>query len=206
MCYNRYNMAKTTSNCLVCQTPFQHKPCRSPKYCSRKCYNARPQEIRKRRGLLARFWGNVHKTANCWFWLGTTVNPTLNGYGTLTIERIGNKNRSILAHRLSWQIHFGPIPDGHCVMHICDMPQCVRPDHLKLGTMAENSRDSFSKGRNGPALRNRPTHAKLTAESVVAIRTAHGNGCPQIDLARKYGVSKQLINLVIKRISWPHIE
>lgn len=89
----------------------------------------------------------------CWIWVGSR---NVKGYGQIQLGRRGL--RPVLAHRASWEIHFGPIPDGQFVMHKCDNPPCVRPDHLRLGSAAENTRDMIAKGRawflNGSATGN----------------------------------------------------
>ena len=89
-----------------------------------------------------RFWPFVNKTESCWLWTGS-CNP--NGYGQISRERRGMN--PVLAHRLSWRIHFGEDPGGNCVLHHCDNPKCVRPDHLFLGDMADNTHDMMKKKR-----------------------------------------------------------
>jgi hypothetical protein len=83
------------------------------------------------------FWSRVHKTDGCWLW---TLKPRSDAYG-----RLGK--RSVPAHRLSWEIHNGPIPPGICVLHHCDTRLYVRPDHLFLGTVADNNKDRDRKER-----------------------------------------------------------
>ena len=91
--------------------------------------------------LPIRFWRFVSKENSCWLWTGK-LNP--DGYGLIrpnpTKEKVG-------AHRISWTLHNGPIPTGLCVLHKCDKPSCVNPDHLFLGTVQDNVDDMRIKGR-----------------------------------------------------------
>lgn len=104
-------------------------------FCSRKCDNASRAE--KKSHPEFRFWKYVNKTEGCWFWTGGLTK----GYGQTNVPK------HTYAHRFSWQIHKGPIPAGQCVLHHCDTPRCVRPDHLFLGTDGDNTRDRIKKGR-----------------------------------------------------------
>ena len=87
-----------------------------------------------------RFWGYVHKTENCWFWVGSCNSD---GYGSLKVNGFSEK-----AHVLSYKMHFGSINGAH-VLHRCDIPQCVRPEHLYLGTHGDNMRDRATAGTMG---------------------------------------------------------
>lgn len=86
-----------------------------------------------------RFWAGVDTTGDCWVWKGSKAGA---GYGVLGIDY-----KSVYAHRFSYELHFGPIPDNLCVLHKCDNPPCVNPDHLFLGTQLDNMDDRNRKGR-----------------------------------------------------------
>lgn len=96
---------------------------------------------RKPQDPLLRFWEKVDKSGDCWLWTAHVAGS--NGYGQFAITHI----RMTMAHRFSYELHYGAIPDGLKVLHSCDTPRCVRPDHLFLGTNADNTADMFAKGR-----------------------------------------------------------
>lgn len=105
-------------------------------------------ELRATDEIVARFWPHVEKSDGCWTWKGRRNRTS---YGILS-----DHHATRLAHRLSYAIAFGLVPEGMQVLHKCDNPSCVRPDHLFLGTPADNARDKCAKGR---ALRRVPvTH------------------------------------------------
>jgi HNH endonuclease len=97
--------------------------------------------LNRRRSLADRFWEKVKKTDGCWEW---TARRLPKGYGTISCV---DHRTSLCAHRVSWELHNGPIPDGMWVLHHCDNPQCANPDHLFLGTHTQNMRDMLAKGR-----------------------------------------------------------
>lgn len=110
---------------------------------------------RRRTPLEARFWSRVRKLeSGCWEWTGCRYGA---GYGV--IGRGGFRGGQTPAHRVSWMIHRGDIPDGLLVCHTCDNPPCVNPDHLFLGTHTDNAHDAKRKGR----LSNGERHAKLVS-------------------------------------------
>src|SRR5690242_13637610 len=99
------------------------------------------KRLTSRTPALQRFWSRVTKTDTCWLWTGFI---TKDGYGRFR----GNDGRKTLAHRYSWELHVGPIPDGRVlVLHTCDNPPCVNPSHLFLGDDAANCFDRDTKWR-----------------------------------------------------------
>lgn len=127
----------------------------------------------------------------CWEWTGAKGD-----YGH------GLHNRSRV-HRLVYEAIYGPIPSGLEVCHHCDNPPCFRPDHLFLGSHADNMADMARKGRSrGP---RRPWKKRLTPDSVRAIRAASAAGASRNALGREYGVSAGCIRLVVTRQTWRHV-
>src|SRR3990170_2373777 len=153
------------------------------KYCSREC--AAKRKTMPVKSIAIRFWNKVNKTDTCWFWTGARNNM---GYGQITLgHRFEGKG---LAHRIAWELINGQLPNGAVLCHICDNPSCVRPDHMFLGTKADNSADMVSKGRSicGEA----HCFAKLTKEQVINIRSECAkNQSKQRDIAKRFGVSEQ---------------
>ena len=121
------------------------------------------------------------------------------------------QSKPIPAHRFSWMLHYGSIPDGLVVMHNCDNPGCVRPDHLALGTQADNIRDRDRKGRTnrwapGSRQGEKSPRAILTEKDVLHIRSIpkHTHGYRKA-LAEKFGVSRQAIDSIRCGTSWRHL-
>lgn len=151
------------------------------------------------RPLEERFWEKVDvrdKTA-CWEWLGS---KTSQGYGCIRMERKTEK-----AHRASWVLHHGAIPEGLHVLHRCDNPSCVNPNHLWLGTNYDNVQDRDQKGRYPWRPGESHPRAKLTEPQVIEIRRRAdgGEGCQAI--AKDYGVSRTTVGDIKYRRSWRHI-
>lgn len=146
-----------------------------------------------RRGLLSveqRFWEKVSKTDGCWEWTGSLNNQ---GYGQIRID-----GKSLLAHRVSWGMAFGPIPDGLLVLHRCDNPPCIRPDHLFLGTFADNSHDMIQKGRQVIRVGEDCVSASLTYRDVATIRELASTGLSSRKLAKQFGVSHTTILDIVR--------
>ena len=169
--------------------------------------------MRKRRPLAERFWEKVKKTDGCWLWAGGTLKS---GYGAISAG--GRCSRSLRAHRVSYELFFGPIPEGLEVMHTCDTPLCVKPTHLFTGTHADNMADMARKKRSTLGDRNpsrlypervakgeKNGHAKLTEEKICEIRAAVGRGEIQSVLAAQYGVCQANISMIANGKRWHHI-
>lgn len=107
-----------------------------------------------------RFWARVEKTDRCWVWNGSLFSGS--PYG-----QVKQNGKTKQVHRVSWELHFGAIPDGLCVCHKCDNPPCVRPDHLFLGTNHDNVMDSVMKGRNY-FIKSPPMHNPALLEKVIS--------------------------------------
>lgn len=143
----------------------------------------------------------VDDDTSCWLWIGSRL-PR--GYGRFyPALKVG-----LNAHRVSWEMANGQlVPDGLDVMHACDNPPCVRPDHLSVGTKSENMRDAVAKGRmrgvSMPGVRH-PNH-KLTDESIVDIRARYTAGERRQAIADRYKVSRHLIKLIGRRKAWRHV-
>lgn len=100
------------------------------------------------RPLVERFWSKVRKSDGCWEWTAARRGP---GYGV--IGRGGRADGVAPAHVVSWEIHFGAVPIGLFVLHHCDNPPCVRPDHLHLGTKGDNTREMIERDRQPSQMR-----------------------------------------------------
>lgn len=147
-----------------------------------------------------RFWEKVDKNGSggCWLWIGALDGS---GYGSIAVNRIATK-----AHRYSWELHFGEIPAGLLVCHKCDVRNCVRPDHLFLGTPDDNMKDKKAKGRETHFYGEQNHSSKLTEEQareILAIVKASGE--TQTEIAKKFGVSRGMVGLIASAKNWVHI-
>lgn len=154
---------------------------------------------------MKRFWNKVSKGRGCWEWHGA---KNSNGYGNIRVS--GN---TVTAHRLAWYFSHGVIPAGVQVLHKCDNKGCVRPSHLFLGTQLDNIADMVRKGRSktcGNALKNirgeNNWHAQLTEKQIRQIRIAYAAGMRQQRLADKYHTTQSNISLIVRSISWVHVQ
>lgn len=156
----------------------------------------KPQTIEQK------FWKHVTPCGDdeCWVWQGRAYS---NGYGAITVSSRGH----LLAHRVSYELHKGPIPDKQMICHKCDNPPCVNPAHLFAGTALENMQDMERKGRRarvGSLGENHPRH-KVSESDVLEIRALWMQGIPQTEIAKRFGIVKQQVNNIVHRISWKHV-
>jgi hypothetical protein len=147
------------------------------------------------------FWSNVSWAySGCWLWQRF---KDINGYGVAQFN-----GRHWKTHRISYFLQKGDIPDNLCVLHTCDTPACVNPEHLWLGTMKQNTHDMLKKERDGHTAHIGVDNgrAKLTEAQVLEIRSLYITTATSYKkLASAFGVSPNMIQFIIKRQSWKHI-
>lgn len=181
-----------------------------PRVCSHKCrsgivnkwtspdefsWKNSSQEVIKTQ-LMISFDKRTEKSSGCWKWKGS---KNKGGYGSFHSD--GNGKR-IAAHRLSWKLFRGEIPDNLCVRHKCNNPECVNPDHLLLGTLKENSQDRIDAGNSCKGSKNKKSKIdeKLVKEIKESIRLGIRG------LAKKYGISRSVICSIKHERTWKHVE
>lgn len=139
--------------------------------------------------------GRVVTLSGCWEWNGLI---DMDGYGVVTIDK-----RTGRVHRIAANVYLGmPLNRRSSVCHHCDNRKCFNPDHLFVGTTADNSRDAASKGR---MLGSRNSNAVLEERDVLEIRRLLAKGEPSVQLAKRYGVSKYCISDIKRRKRWKHV-
>lgn len=144
---------------------------------------------RKYKPLIERFWSKVDQSAGpdgCWIW---TAGRTSTGYGGFNLSAKDGEKRAVKAHRFAYELQHGSVHNGLNVLHRCDVPLCVNPNHLFLGTQKDNMLDMDLKGRR--ARGERLPHTKLTDEAVTQIRAAHGS---QASIARQFRICQQHVS------------
>lgn len=184
--------------CAQCGVRFTSRPSADARFCSRRCVDAShripPEE---------RFWKHVDRTGDCWLWTAQCVGP----YGRFVVSH----GQPVGAHRYSWELHFGPIPQGMFVCHKCDNPRCVNPAHLFVGTPSDNTADMMKKGRRvAPAVIRRPrgeghAMAKLADADVLNIRAMRLAGVPRHEVAERFGIHPHTVTAITARRIWKHI-
>lgn len=177
-------------------------------------FNRRPNKRQSSRsGIMGRpprpaaerFWAFVEAGGPdaCWEWLGWKY---AEGYGTIYVE-----GRKVRAHRYSYELHIGPIPNGLFVCHHCDNPPCVNPRHLFVGTHTDNMRDAAQKNRlrlwdvfNQWGTQN--PSSKLNEAAVLEIRDLYKSGdWTQKALGQRFGVSDVAVRKVLSEKTWAHV-
>lgn len=157
------------------------------------------------KGLQAAFFERVaFGMSDCWYWIGSRSDI---GYGTFgPSRRYGCAE--IMAHRISWVLNVGAIPAGLKVLHMCDVRACVNPNHLFLGTQADNVHDMITKGRgrNTPKPGEKNGAAKLNNKKVIAMRNRYATGDVSFKtLAKEFNVSTMTAYRAVVHQSWSHI-
>lgn len=152
------------------------------------CLGKEKGELMADQSFEQRFWSKVDKSGECWIWTRATFS---NGYGHL-----GQNGRSKLAHRVAWELTYGPIPAGMLVLHRCDNRVCVKPKHLFLGTHLDNTLDGLLKGR---IARFRP---KLTIATVRLIRDLRLTGLSYQVIANRLGLSISHVCAICRGTAW----
>lgn len=142
-----------------------------------------------------RFWAKVDKSGDCWIWTAAKLKK---GYGQFKAKSYTR----VTAHRLSYEMAYGPIPDGMFVCHKCDNPSCVNPDHLFIGTALDNCQDMMAKGRaktGGPFPGSKNGNAVLNEDDVLKIKSLP---LSYRKLAHQFGVSKTQIARIKTGVAW----
>ena len=173
-----------TSRCTACGVEIVARSKREIRaFCSKECRYGHQSKTRVR-PIADRFWEKVDVRAKdeCWPWTGAT---TFGGYGVLGSG--GHDGAVVRAHRLSYELHFTPIPNGLVIRHKCDNPSCVNPSHLETGTQKENMQDSVRRGRAAAPKR------KISDSAVSEIISDSGT---VRDIAQRYGISPGLVSRI----------
>ena len=171
-------------NCQYCAKSFQGR--KEGRFCSLLC--ARHARIVE---PSVRFFGYIEDQASdCWNWTGHIHHS---GYGMY---------RSGFAHRFSYAVANGPIPDGLWVLHKCDNRKCVNPSHLFLGTRQDNVDDMMAKGRGNKARGEAASNARLSAFDVIAIRNDMRT---QKQIAGDYGIARSTVQAIKAKRNWAHV-
>jgi len=137
----------------------------------------------------------VDPETGCWNW---QLAKDRKGYG----RRYFNGRRGRPAHRAAYELAYGPISEGMVVMHLCDNPSCVNPEHLQLGSATENNHDRDRKGRQFSTSGNGHHAAVITSEVARDIRRRHQAGERQVDIAASFGVTKHVVWRVVHGRTW----
>jgi len=161
----------------------------------------------RKKSLDERFWEKVDKNGpvpshvpeigNCWVWMAM-----INGIGRPFFSIAGTR---ILAYRMSWELEFGKIPKGHGVLHKCDNPSCVRPDHLFTGTALDNVRDMIRKGRSPKRMGELSGKAKITEAQAIEIKSLIKSGMSHRKISKLYPIGRGGVYCIQRGETWTHV-
>jgi hypothetical protein len=143
-------------------------------------------------------WCIPEPNSGCWLWLHNMTR----GYGRMLWRSPDGAKRYAKAHRVAWELYQGPIPDGLVACHRCDNRACVNPDHLFLGTIADNNEDKRRKGRARCGKGERHWNVRLSAEVVREIRELAANGVSHADLRERFGLQSAHVSRIVRRGIW----
>lgn len=149
-----------------------------------------------------RLLSKIAKNAVSGEWTAAVTNK---GYGKLQLHtgKTGGKTGS--AHRLSWMEFKGAIPLGQCVLHRCDNPKCINPEHLFLGTKKDNSQDCLRKGRWPSREGEKGASAKLTNAAIRLMRLLRAEGWTQCRLAQRFSITQSAVSRAVRGKTWGNV-
>ena len=150
-----------------------------------------------------RFWSKTQPRNGCLEWVGYRDRQ---GYGRLMRKAV--QSSPLIAHRYAYTLAVGPIPPGAVVMHTCDNPPCVKPEHLRIGTQADNIHDRDAKGHHRPGRLIGAAHpqAKLTDDDVAEIRRLRRAGVRGRVIAARFGICLSRVYGIGTGHAWTHLE
>lgn len=183
---------KIINICLYCSNEFQTLKTEikrgKGKFCSRACANKfNPKKSISLKNLLYKNISSLSNESGCWLY----TKLIMKGYGHINIG-----GKKIPAHRISYEIHHGKIPESMYVCHKCDVRACINPDHLFIGNHLDNMLDKVLKGRAA---------VKLNFEQVVQIKNLINAGVSDLNISKKYCVNRQTINKIRLNKLWKHV-
>lgn len=174
--------------CRECSSPIPDE--RNGQFCSEQCRIDRAARS---------FWDKVDKSGECWIWTASCFGS---GYGQAYTGR--DDARIVGAHRMSYELSFGPIADGMYVLHKCDNRKCVNPDHLFLGDQARNMNDAAEKGRIQRGVRH--WNSKLNPQIVRRIRKMYDAGMSYQEIGDIVGLRPQYVGSICRRRRWAWVK
>jgi hypothetical protein len=187
--------------CERCGTPFKGQRS-SSRFCSIVCANTRNWKSPR-----DRLFDKVDKNGPvpqhraelgpCWDWTAARLSS---GYGLFLLNKV-----QTTAHRAAWILTYGAIGDGLQVMHKCDRPSCVNPEHLELGTQLDNMRDMVRKGRSAKTRGEQKWSAKVCSCAVRAMRILWQEGVSQKEIAKRFGVDCSSVSKTVRGRQWKHV-